>query len=342
MAHAFIVGGSGQIGLAVARRLLADGWTVTCAQRNPDDLPADLRGRVMAVALDRKAPGALEAALGEGADALIDTVAYGPEQGRQLLAVQGGVGAIAVISTGSVYRAEGTAADAKPGPTLPRLPVPVREDHPRWASGDGNYSTEKVALEDVLFDGALGGLTVVRPWAIYGPGCRSPREWWFLKRILEDRRTIPLAYEGRSVFHTSASANIAELIRVSLATPGVRALNAADPEALSVRQIGEVILAATGSTAALSPVSGMRRDRVGATPWSVADPIVADMSAAEALGYRPLGGYRDFIGETLRDLRARASGRPWRDAFPGLAPYPDAMFEYEAEDAFFAKQGIAA
>ena len=43
------------------------------------------------------------------------------------------------------------------------------------------------------------------------------------------------------------------------------------------------------------------------------------------------------IAETCPDLLARAKGRPWRDAFPGLAPYPDAMFTYEAEDAYLAE-----
>jgi hypothetical protein len=41
----------------------------------------------------------------------------------------------------------------------------------------------------------------------------QPREWWFVKCILDHQPSIPLAYEGRSRFHTSSALNIAELTR---------------------------------------------------------------------------------------------------------------------------------
>ena len=37
------------------------------------------------------------------------------------------------------------------------------------------------------------------------------REAWFVKRILDGRRRIPLAYSGESRFHTTATANLAVL-----------------------------------------------------------------------------------------------------------------------------------
>jgi hypothetical protein len=39
----------------------------------------------------------------------------------------------------------------------------------------------------------------------------QPREWWFIKCILDGQPAIPLA--GRSRFHTSSALNIAELTR---------------------------------------------------------------------------------------------------------------------------------
>ena len=62
-------------------------------------------------------------------------------------------------------------------------------------------------------------MTVLRPGAIHGVGSRHPREWWFVKRILDGRRAVPLAWDGQSRFHASATSNIAELIRVVLAAP---------------------------------------------------------------------------------------------------------------------------
>ena len=64
MPSALIIGGSGQIGRAVAARLLETGWSVACAQRDPDrlsDLPALAGAR--SVRLDRETPGELAAAL---------------------------------------------------------------------------------------------------------------------------------------------------------------------------------------------------------------------------------------------------------------------------------------
>jgi NAD(P)-dependent dehydrogenase (short-subunit alcohol dehydrogenase family) len=74
----------------------------------------------------------------------------------------------------------------------------------------------------------------------------------------------------------------------------------------------------------------------GWSPWSVERPLVLDMAAAAELGYRPVAAYPDAVEKVCHDLIARAEGRPWREAFPGLAPYPDAMFEYDREDAFLA------
>lgn len=330
---AVIIGGSGQIGRAVAANLLAHGWRVVCAQRRGTDLPDELSGRVETVELDRNEAG-LGRAVGEGADLVVDTVAFTAAHAAQLLELEGDVRALAVISTGSVYAdAAGRTLDEARETGFPQFPVPIREDQPRTAPGPATYSTHKVALEDALLQGWRGDLTVLRPGAVYGPGCRSPREWWVLQRLLDGRARIPLAYGGASRFHTSASTNIAELVRLAAARPGVRVLNAADPEALSVAELVRAILRATGRKAELVLTPGPPEGLVGMTPWSIPGPVVLDMAAAAALGYRPVTDYAAFVGETCRDLTARATGRPWRDAFPGLAPYPQAMFEYDAEDA---------
>lgn len=330
--RAVIIGGSGQIGRAVAANLLAHGWSVTSAQRHPDQLPDSLRGRVDTVALDRTETG-LAAAVGEGADLLIDTVAFTAAHAAQLLEIQDDVGALSVISTGSVYSdAQGRTMDEARETGFPQYPVPISETQPRTRPGPASYSTHKVAMEDTLLAGARN-VTVLRPCAIYGPGCRSPREWWFLKRLLDGRRRIPLSDRGENRFHTSATANIAELVRVAAEQPGVRALNAADPQALNVAEIGRAMMQALGREAELDLIDGPPKGLVGVTPWSVAGPLVVDMSAAQALGYRPVTDYAGFVGETCRDLAERAAAQPWREAFPGLTPYPDAMFEYAAEDA---------
>lgn len=330
---ALIVGGTGQIGRATALNLVARGWSVRLAQRRAE-APAELAGRVETVALDRDAPGALAMAVGGGVDALIDTVAFTADHGRQLLALQRDVGAFVVISTGSVCcDGEGRTLDEAAEHGFPHFPVPITEDQPTTPPGPATYSTRKAALEQTLLQGARAPVTMLRPFAIHGPGSTHPREWWFVKRILDGRRRIPLAYRGESRFQTSATVNIAELVCVALETPATRVLNAADPDAPSVAEIGRFIAEVYGVDLDLVPLDGARRDRVGATPWSGPRPLVADMSRAAALGYRPVATYRQSVGVTCRSAEAlAAAGVPF-------VPYLAAMFDYAAEDAFFATPG---
>jgi nucleoside-diphosphate-sugar epimerase len=62
-----------------------------------------------------------------------------------------------------------------------------------------------------------------------------------VKRILDGRPKIPLAYRGTSRFHTTSVANIAALVRTALEMPGTRVLNIGDPDAPSVAEIASAI-----------------------------------------------------------------------------------------------------
>jgi len=325
---ALIIGGTGQIGQAAARRLLAAGWRVRLAQRTAARLPDDLATQVETVALDRDAPGGLAGAVAGGVDALVDTIAYDETHARQLLEVEADVGTLVVISSGSVYRdAGGRTLDEARETGFPRFPLPIGEDQPTVGPGPATYSTRKVALEQALLQGARRPVTVLRPFAIHGPGSTHPREWWFVKRILDGRRRIPVAWRGESRFHTTATANLAELIRVVAEAPGARVLNAVDPEALSVAEIGGVIADLYSAQLEFALLDGAPQKGVGGTPWSTPLPIVADMSRAEALGYRPVATYAEAIGPACRSAEALAAEGV------EFVPYLRAMFDYAAEDS---------
>lgn len=333
--RALIVGGSGQIGRAVCRRLVGDGWSVTAAQKRPERVPAELTADgVMTIALDREAPGALAKAVGGGFDAVIDTVAYDEGHARQLLAIESDVGALVVISSGSVCCDEaGRTLDEAATHGFPDFPVPIPEDQPMVAPGPATYSTRKAALETALLQGSRRPVTILRPFAIHGEGSDHVREGWFVRRILDGRRRIPLAYAGGSRFHTTATANLAELVSVALDQPATRVLNAADPQALNVLQIGQVIAHHFGADVEFVTFDGPPRGGVGATPWSVPAPIVADLSRAEALGYRPVGAYEQTVAAACRAAEAMvAAGEPF-------IPYIEAMFDYAAEDRFLVGGG---
>lgn len=322
---ALIVGGSGQIGQAIGRSLVATGWRVVSAQRHACEPIAG----VEAVILDREAPGDLARAVGNGVDALIDTVAYDTNHARQLLEVQRNVGALVVISSASVYcDAEGRTLDEAQETGFPRLPEPIGEDQPTVAPGPATYSTRKVALEKMLLEEAASPVTIVRPCAIYGPASRHPREWFFVKRILDGRRAVPLAWGGLSRFQTSATANIAELVRVALQTPATQVLNAGDPEPPSVTQIGEAIAGVYGHEWRLVPFDGPPVGGVGVHPWCIPRPIVVDMTRAAELGYRPVTTYPQAVGEACRSAEAAVK------AGVALPDYILKLFDYAAEDAF--------
>jgi len=129
LGHAFIVGGTGEIGRAVASNLLEHGCNVTLLHRGRQIAPARFIERGAKVAtLDRNEPCALATVIRKGADAVIDTVAFTAEHGRQLVALDDTVGTFVVVSSASVYRdAAGRTLDEARKNGFPDLPVPALE-----------------------------------------------------------------------------------------------------------------------------------------------------------------------------------------------------------------------
>ncbi|MBO3102968.1 NAD-dependent epimerase/dehydratase family protein [Cellulomonas fengjieae] len=332
MATALVIGGSGQIGRAAVPALLADGWDVRVLARHRADV-----GEAELVLGDRDDPAALDDALGSGVDVLVDVVAYDDRHAAPLLERADRIGSAVVVSSAAVY--VDVVGDGFESARLGAFPVPIREDQPTVRPGRDSYATGKVALEQA-WAGSAVPTTILRPGAIHGPGCVQPREWTFVKRVLDGRDVRVLAYDGLSRFHTTATAVLAELVRLSAASPGDRVLNAADPQALTVAEIAAAVDAAMGATSRLVTVPGPPVDGVGLTPWSVPGPVVLDMSrAAVELGYSAPGGYADTVGACVEWLVRAASDRDWREAFPGFVRM-GAMgdfFAYAAEDEFLAR-----
>src|SRR5262249_25380254 len=335
--HAFIVGGTGQIGRAVTGDLLERGWRVTASHRGNRPMPRDLIERgAKIVIFDRDTPGELARALSSGADALIDTIAFHPDHARQLIEVQHNVGTFVVISSSGVYRdALGKTLDEASQNGFPDLPVPISETQPTVDPGPATYSTRKVALERMLLDEAARPVTILRPGAIHGPGSHI-REWWFVKRILDGRKVIPLAYRGTSRFHTTSVANIAALTRVVIDAPANRALNIADPSPPSVAEIAASIAQHMGYEGQIVEVPGEGYPAtLGRTPSSVPRPFILDVRAAGELGYYPATTYADAVKLTCNWLVETAADSDWLERSPWFRPPPD-LFDYREEDRLLA------
>ncbi|MET7643881.1 NAD-dependent epimerase/dehydratase family protein [Streptomyces sp. NPDC005426] len=344
--HAWVLGATGQIGRAAVRSLVADGWDVTAASRG-GDRDKSWHEDVRTVTLDRDEEGALAAALGDGCDVLVDMVAYGEQHARQLTALAGRIGSAVVISSGAVYEDEhGRSFDTQGEPDgAPCYPVPLGESQATVAPGAATYATRKIRLEqDLLAAGDALPVTLLRAGAVHGPYCRSPRELYFVKRALDGRTRRVLAYGGASRFHPVHAANVAELIRLAASKPGSRVLNAADPQAPTVAEIGEAVDAVLGHSAQTVLMPGdPTPEGVGETPWSSPHPIVYDMSAAEReLGYRAVTGYTESLPETVEWIVGHLAGRDWTDAYPAmLRAYGTGLFDYEAEDAWLRRHDRA-
>ena len=193
--------------------------------RNTGDMPGDLAGAgARFVRADRANSAELRAALGAGADLLVDCICFTAADARLLLPLAGQAASTVLISSKAVYvDAEGRHSNSDDGP---RFDGPVRETQPTMTPSDEDhnsregYGANKVAAERVLLDSGLP-VTVLRPSKIHGEGAKRPREWIYVKRVLDRRPAVFLAHRGAGVDHTTAASNIAALIEVAAAKPEI-------------------------------------------------------------------------------------------------------------------------
>jgi nucleoside-diphosphate-sugar epimerase len=241
-----------------------------------------------------------------------------------------------MLSSKAVYvDADGNHSNSE---TKPRFDGPVRETQPTMTPGSGDYMSRegyganKVAAEQVLLDSGCP-VTVLRPSKIHGPGSQTPREWVFVKRVLDGRPAVFLANRGAGVDHTTAAANIAALIEVAADSPGARVLNSADPDAPSVLEISRTIARLLDHSWEEVLLDDTPADGVGRTPWDAPHPIVLDTSAALELGYEPVGDYAATVAETVEWLVSATQGGEGSELLP--APddeYFGPLLDYAAED----------
>ncbi len=341
MRRALIIGGTGAIGRATAHRLLGAGWRVDLAGRNPARMPADLTAAgARFIQADRSDVDQLRAAVSTGADLLVDNVCYTAADASGLLPYARDAGSTVMLSSKAVYV---DAVGNHPNSTVaPRFDGPITENHPTMTPSDVDfnsregYGANKVAAEQILLDSGLP-VTIIRPSKVHGPGSLRPREWTFVKRVLDRRPVVLLAHGGRGGDHPTAAANVAALIAIAAAKPGHRILNSADPDTPSAVEIARIIAGQLGHSWAEHILDDTAPEDLGQTPWDVRHPIVLDTSAAERLGYAPAGDYASTVAAEVEWLVAAAQGRAGSDAPPADDdPFFAPLFDYAAEDAYIA------
>lgn len=333
--RAVILGGTGLIGRAAAERLARAGWSVDVTGRNREHLPAELADLgVQFKAVDRHDDESLATLLGSGTDLLVDALAYTAADAGQLLPFLGDVGTTVMISSKAVYvDADGRHVNSAEGPSFDG---PIAEEHPTLAPGTmphdspEGYGPNKVAAENVLLD-AGANTTVIRASKVHGAGAARPREWVFVRRVLDRRPAVLLAGAGTGTDHTTAAVNTAALVQcIAEAPPGTRILNSADPDAPTGLDIARAVAAHFGHDWREVLLADDAPAGLGDHPWDARPGIVLDTSAAVALGYSPVGSFAQTIGPALDWIAAQPRGR--FDADPSF----EGFFDYAAEDRFLA------
>jgi nucleoside-diphosphate-sugar epimerase len=304
--QAILLGGTGAMGAAAALRLAKAGWDVEVTGRDRSRMPAELTEvGVRFHQLDRSDTRGIECLVGSGTDLLVDLVAFRAAHVRALLPVMMASVCPVLVSSRAVY--VDSSGRHVNGAEPPQFDRPVREDSPTLpAAGDDmdpytrhGYGPSKVAVERVALDSGLP-VTVLRPSKVHGPWARNPRTLGIVDLILNGERTIRLA-EPDTIDHLSASANIARLIETVAEYPGPRILNAADPDTPTATQIVEAIGAQLEWKGRIEPITnGTER---GHHPWRTS--MTLDTTAAQNLGYHPVGKGIDLLKDEIEWIRAR-------------------------------------
>jgi hypothetical protein len=133
-----------------------------------------------------------------------------------------------------------------------------------------------------------------------------------VKRALDRRPAALLAGHGVGADHPSAAANIA-LVEVVAERPCRRILNAADPDAPATLAISRMIAAVTGRTGREVLLNEDPSPQLGRHPWHRIPSIVLDTSAAQALGYQPVGDCATTVTDEIDWMvgQVRLRGRRW-------------------------------
>jgi nucleoside-diphosphate-sugar epimerase len=350
--RAFIIGGTGLVGGAISRRLLAAGWDVDVLARGARTVPEDLIGKVSFTATDRSDARAVRTAFGAGTDLLVDCACFTAADAAGLLPLAAHATSTVMISSKAVYAdAIGRHANS---PQAPEFDGPVMESQPTVPAGAMDhhsregYGANKVAAEQVLLESGLP-ISVLRPSKVHGRGAVPARSWVFVKRVLDDRPAVLLAGMGRGRDHPSAAVNIASLVETIARRPGARILNAADRDAPSGVEIARIVAAHFGHTwrvVLLDDDVPVLLDEdlpvpLGWHPWDRRPPVVLDTSAALGLGYQPVGDFASTIADELDWLTGVAD-----TAGPARLPAAlddgrfDQAFDYAAEDEFLVRPSL--
>jgi nucleoside-diphosphate-sugar epimerase len=280
--QALLVGGTGPTGVALVERLLARGDQVTIAHTGAHE--ASFSGPVDHLHCDPRDAAELTAALGRRSfDVAISTS-----------------GRLTAVVEALAHRVESLAAvtglPAYVGWQVPPgaagYPVPLREgDAPTRSVGNspGDGLTKRVLENErrVLEARERGAFraVVLRYTMVYGPYASIPFEWYFVRRVLDGRRTLALESDGMMLPQRGYAENLAAAVLLALDHPSGdgRVHTVGDELVRSVRPLADVIAAALGHSweTVGVPLTASPCDN----PFALRQNTVFDLTGIRSLGY---------------------------------------------------------
>ena len=291
-----VIGGTNFIGPMLVQKLLEKHWEVTVYNRGSKTLP--FNGSIKAIRGDRTDYEQMKSDLsGINVDAIVDMIPMNGGDSRAVVEIfDGRISASVHISSGDVY-ARG-------------LPVPISEDAPteeplyaKSISERIGRSYSKIEVEKVVMDANKRNsfpATVLRLPQVYGPNDPMMREWYFIKRALDEREHIIFQGNGLNLFHSGYVEDIAEAIILCLEKPEAdgRIFNVGHRSVLTAAQIARVIADEVDHKWEFMyvPVNALPFDN----PFAVSSHILYDVSRICELGFRESCTHAGGLRKTVR------------------------------------------
>ena len=167
----------------------------------------------------------------------------------------------------------------------------------------------------------------MRPGAVHGRFSHHLREWYLVKRALDQRPQVVLPFNGESVFQPTATVNLAELVALAASKPGHRTLNCGDQNPPTVTHISAIIDDLLNWSTERVLVAG---PRTSGRLWGTTPGPSPARGRRYALGpgrarLPAAGQVCEALVETVPWVVEACSGRDWREVLPVLAKYPDLL-----------------
>ncbi len=297
-----VTGAGGFIGRGVVPALIAAGYSVRAATREPAEMPPGIEGAVIG---DLRRPVNLAEAL-YGVEAIVHAAGIAHAAPGIPEAEYKAVNTDATAALAKAARQAGvkrfvllSSVRAQSGPSSAAI---LTEDTP--AQPTDAYGRSKRAAEERLAESGAN-FTILRPVLVHGPDMRFNMA--ALMNLAQKRWPLPLgAFRARRSI--LARDHLADVILMAIDSPAFlsQTFLVADPDALSVAEMVAAIRSASGRRPGIFPMP------VAAVSWAggmlgrgpeierLRQPLVIDPARLLATGWRPRRSAAEALQETAR------------------------------------------